>query len=363
MSLENLLASPLITVLRHDRRAQFSAGLCIGLIAIQQIGYSKRRSPVRGLVHFWVVDVPRAVVAAFARPASQFGLVRIARTFYIRWLFGGKTEDVRAMLNTANEKELETQTKKGLKVVEVCEDFEGGTVKGRWFIHDEIMRENTICLLWFHGGGYVFQNAANGAAHHYELLKEFNNSPLAFDEADPAKKSRRLDKFPTQLLEAVAAYQWLVSVKSVKKLVVGGDSAGAHLAIALMNAITTRLQHVPVKPIASVLMAPWVNPFLKENAKIFSDASFRAPFDYCDFTNNKTAIHTAEKGTLVIYGSIEIIVDSIRSFVARLRNQNTVGLEVYEYPNEMHCFNKHNPISGNGRDALVKTAAFLHKLF
>ncbi|KAJ3059509.1 hypothetical protein HDU99_006316, partial [Rhizoclosmatium hyalinum] len=294
MSLENLLASPLITVLRHDRRAQFSAVLCIGLIAIQQIGYSKRRSPVRGLVHFWVVDVPRAVVAAFGRPASQFGLVRIARTFYIRWLFGGKTEDVRAMLNTANEKELETQTKKGLKVVEVCEDFEGGTVKGRWFIHDEIMRENTVCLLWFHGGGYVFQNAANGAAHHYELLKEFNNSPLAIDEADPAKKCRRLvifsleyslapeAKFPTQLLEAVAAYQWLVSVKSVKKLVVGGDSAGAHLAIALMNAVSTQLQHILVQPIASILMAPWVNPFLKEfpkgtfdtftpnNAKIFS---------------------------------------------------------------------------------------------
>jgi len=71
--------------------------------------------------------------------------------------------------------------------------------------------------------------------------------------------------FPTQLIDALAGYNYLVNVVGVKPddIVVVGDSAGGNLAHALVRYLTdyqgTSEVNLPGPPGALLLLSPWVN--------------------------------------------------------------------------------------------------------
>ena len=65
--------------------------------------------------------------------------------------------------------------------------------------------------------------------------------------------------FPTQLEEAVAAYEYLVHEMAIpaEKVVVAGDSAGGHLVLSMLVSLHQR-SSLP-KPGGAVLLSPWLS--------------------------------------------------------------------------------------------------------
>ena len=116
--------------------------------------------------------------------------------------------------------------------------------------------KNGPCLVFFHGGGFVYQ----AAPHHFvlarRLAKALNVKTLFVDYRMSPKY-----KFPTAPEDAYDVYTWLL--KNVHKLAVDkqrialvGDSAGGNLAAVLCLMARDRGIQLPR---AQVLIYPWVD--------------------------------------------------------------------------------------------------------
>jgi acetyl esterase/lipase len=114
-------------------------------------------------------------------------------------------------------------------------------------------------MLHFHGGGYLCGTAAetdltssipkalvmHSAVHHI-LSVDYRLAPMA--------------PWPLALLDAISAYRYLVVDLGIpeRDIIVIGDSAGGHLALALTRWIRDEGSHVGLHiPRALVLMSPW----------------------------------------------------------------------------------------------------------
>lgn len=129
--------------------------------------------------------------------------------------------------------------------------------------------KNSPCLVFFHGGGFVYQ----AAPHHFvlarKLAKALNVRTLFVDY----RKSPKY-KFPTAPEDAYDAYTWLLN--NVDKLDVDkqrialiGDSAGANLSAALCLMARDRGVQLPC---TQVLIYPYVDRNMKaESMKEFID--------------------------------------------------------------------------------------------
>lgn len=114
-------------------------------------------------------------------------------------------------------------------------------------------------LLAFHGGGYICGTAAETDATSliYRNLVQYTavKHVLSVDY-------RLADKspWPVPLLDAISAYHHLVAVEGVdeRDILLGGDSAGGHLAMALMRWIRDAGVQLGLRgPRALLLFSPW----------------------------------------------------------------------------------------------------------
>jgi len=119
--------------------------------------------------------------------------------------------------------------------------------------------EDDPVMLHFHGGGYLCGTAAETdltssipkalveqSVIHHILSIDYRLAPTA--------------PWPLPLLDAISAYRYLVQDEGVNErdIVIAGDSAGGHLALALTRWIRDQGQAVGLKgPRALVLMSPW----------------------------------------------------------------------------------------------------------
>ncbi len=93
--------------------------------------------------------------------------------------------------------------------------------------------EQTPCLFFLHGGGFVF----NAAPHHFALARRFTKElqvKTIFVDYRLAPKY----KFPIAPNDCLSAYRWVISNSEklgidTKKILVCGDSAGGNLATVL----------------------------------------------------------------------------------------------------------------------------------
>lgn len=122
-----------------------------------------------------------------------------------------------------------------------------------------------------HGGGYVHQSAhptdltaniVRGLLQHVESVTRVFSVEYRLAAGKPFKPAH---SFPTQLLDALAGYNYLVDVVgfSPNDIIVVGDSAGANLAHALTMYLTqykdTTDVALPAPPSALILLSPWVD--------------------------------------------------------------------------------------------------------
>lgn len=228
--------------------------------------------------------------------------------------------------------------------------------RGEWFVGKNL--QTGVTVLYFHGGGYSF------------YPKSYDSFIALIAQAAKARifaLDYRLSpehRFPAQLEDALHAYRWLLETGvDASNLVVGGDSAGGNLALALL--LRARDSNLPLPALAVALSPPtdleteypslagnqdtdWIDkPELLHWAVWFCDsAQLRDPLI--------SPMWADLRGLPPIYiqaGSAEILYDSIRAFVNRAKSQGAdVVLEAWEDMN--HVFQMFGPDAPQSAEAL-----------
>lgn len=106
-------------------------------------------------------------------------------------------------------------------------------------------------ILWFHGGGYVFgtlraySGMAGRIARASRCRVHVPEYRLAPEHPSPAATE-----------DGLAAYRALLDREGPGRLLVGGDSAGGHLTVAVLQA--ARDEGLPM-PAGAILLSPWLD--------------------------------------------------------------------------------------------------------
>jgi epsilon-lactone hydrolase len=126
---------------------------------------------------------------------------------------------------------------------------EGG-VRGEWVEWKD--READATLLYLHGGGYL---ACSPQTHRPITLTLARHARLKIFALDYRLAPEH--RFPAAVEDALSAYRWLLAQGTdPRRLVVGGDSAGGGLALALMVALRDAGESLPA---AAVCLSPWTD--------------------------------------------------------------------------------------------------------
>lgn len=145
--------------------------------------------------------------------------------------------------------------------------------RGRWVISNSFTNPGEpskadIIILYLHGGGYFSSSPATYLLFLLQLaeaiIKEGKSVSIFALEYDLAPEAR----FPKQLKQARAVYDWLISDLGVlsDKLLLMGDSAGGHLALSLLVELwqpkfgEAQSTSSAVKPgVGVMLLSPWLS--------------------------------------------------------------------------------------------------------
>jgi monoterpene epsilon-lactone hydrolase len=133
-----------------------------------------------------------------------------------------------------------------------------GGVPGEWV---EASSSSKVTLLYLHGGGYV----ACSPEMHRPITVAFAQNGLRVFAPDYRMAPEHL--FPAAVDDAVSVYRALLEQGA--KIVVGGDSAGGGLALALM--ISLRDAGLPL-PAAAALFSPWTDLAATGESLVTNDA-------------------------------------------------------------------------------------------
>lgn len=112
--------------------------------------------------------------------------------------------------------------------------------------------EGAGVLLYCHGGGYQMGSLASHGPLMADLAAAGGVRALGFDYRLAPEH-----RYPAALEDALAVYRWLLnSGEDPARIAIGGDSAGAGLALATL--LKARGAGLPL-PAAAVFLSPWVD--------------------------------------------------------------------------------------------------------
>ncbi|CAK4071436.1 unnamed protein product [Aphanomyces euteiches] len=125
-----------------------------------------------------------------------------------------------------------------------------------WF-GDALNDASDVNMLYIHGGGFVWCHAetnAQGVVGMVSNAKSQYGKTLVALGLD--YKLAPEAKFPSQLHEALAAYEYLTT-RSSKPILLLGDSAGGNLVLSLLLALKLPENKHLRRPAAAVAVSPW----------------------------------------------------------------------------------------------------------
>lgn len=244
-----------------------------------------------------------------------------------------------------------------------------------------------------HGGGYVRLSAhpsdltaaiVRGLLKHVESVTRVFSLEYRLAVGKPFKPAH---PFPTQLLDALAGYNYLVNIVgfSPDDIIIVGDSAGANLAHALTLYLTeykdTTEVALPAPPNALILLSPWADLGTTHIKLPKGSARTLQASDYVDVASVKSGIHysidafTGPHGheiteinpyvspasldpglsvdfknfprTFIVGGGAEVLIDSIRTLKDRMIKDLGEGngveegegkVRYYEVPDGIHDY-------------------------
>ncbi|KAH7156038.1 Alpha/Beta hydrolase protein [Dactylonectria macrodidyma] len=116
----------------------------------------------------------------------------------------------------------------------------------------------TKTLLWIHGGAYCMGTPFWMFSTLFRLTELMSDRDVDLNILSISYTLAPNAVLPHQQSEAVAAYRYLIEKEKISPdhIIVGGESAGGHLAVACLLGIAR--QGLP-RPAASILLCPWVN--------------------------------------------------------------------------------------------------------
>jgi acetyl esterase/lipase len=210
-----------------------------------------------------------------------------------------------------------------------------GGVPAEWFLP---RFEAPVTLLYFHGGGYVVGSPTS----HQDLIARIATASPAKVIA-PDYRLAPENPFPAAIDDAVAIYRALDVPRD--KLVVGGDSAGGGLALALLQ----RLGRDEM-PAGAALICPWV-----DLTAAGGSLETNAPFDWGNEALGHTWIAAYLQGhdpkdplasavfgdlaglppLLIQVGQAELIYDQCVALAARARGCD-VDARLAAYEDQIH---------------------------
>ena len=123
-------------------------------------------------------------------------------------------------------------------------------VAGEWITPPAVSGDITV--YWLHGGGYYMGSVNTHASMITQIAAACDARAFAVDYRLAPE-----NPFPAGLDDAVAGYRWLLE-RGVDpaRLVIGGDSAGGGLTLAVLQRL--REDGDPL-PAATVLLSPWTD--------------------------------------------------------------------------------------------------------
>lgn len=222
-------------------------------------------------------------------------------------------------------------------------------------------------FLYLHGGGYFFGSPRlfrgfswrlSAATRRPVLLPDYRLAP----EHTPADA----------LADAVAAYEFLLACgHSADEIVVGGDSAGGHLVLALVHSLKRRGEPLPK---AVVAISPWADLNCAGESITVNDrteymlpapAMGRLGGSYCGHLAADDPIHdpvradyTGFPPLMLVSSSTEALRDDAR-LVARLASEAGVEVVHQEWNDQVHVFPVLADFIPEGKAAFRHIAEFL----
>ena len=245
------------------------------------------------------------------------------------------------------------------------ESVDAGGVAAEWSRAPGV--DATRALLFLHGGGYCSGSIVSHRAVATEAGRALGAPALAVDYRRAPEHP-----FPAAVDDAVTAWEWLRGQGfAADRIVVGGDSAGAGLSLALWQRLRAAGEATPG---CLWLVSPWtdltmsggsiqskddVDPLLHRAYLEELAAAYVPPGIARDdpFVSPLFADLTGLPPTLIQVGTDETLLDdALRLAAAAAHHDADVTLQVW--PHMIHAFPLWNRGLAEGSDALARFAAF-----
>ena len=242
-----------------------------------------------------------------------------------------------------------------------------GGVPAEWIMAPEA--QDGRVLLYLHGGGYIFGSTRT----HRVMLAHISRAAQARVLGLDYRLAPECP-FPAPVDDSVAAYRWLLANgQNPKKIVIGGDSAGGGLMVAVLVAL--RYLGEPM-PAAGVGISAWtdmestgrsfitnaeVDPSVNRERLIDLGKTYLAGKDpRAPLASPIHADLTGLPPLLLQVGSIETLLDDSNELAKRAREAG-VEVEVDVWDDMPHVWHHFAPILPEARQAIGRIGEFVRK--
>jgi monoterpene epsilon-lactone hydrolase len=243
------------------------------------------------------------------------------------------------------------------------------SISGEWVEHITA-RESPYAMLYLHGGAYFMLSSATHRGITSKFSKLAHVKVIAIDYRLAPEHP-----FPAGLDDAFSTYSWLIDPEGggyqPQNVVIGGDSAGGGLTLALI--IRLRDSGLPL-PAAAVCLSPWVDlecrgESWKTNQNYdylqMPDTFFNIPQMYAGaYPLNHPLIsplHASLAGLpplLIQAGEVELLRDDAVMFAEKAKKEGVdVTLEIYT--DMFHVFQAFGSLAAKSQEAFGSAAAFI----
>lgn len=287
-------------------------------------------------------------------------LIRAARR---RWEAGPDTPASLLAVRRATDRLARTaRVPRGVEITP--EEF--GLFDGEW-VRARGVDEGKV-FLYFHGGGYFFGSPQMYRGFSWRLSASSKRPVLMIDyrlapEYTPADA----------LSDALVSYEALLARgHTPQDIVVGGDSAGGHLVLALIHALKRRGLGVPS---AVVALSPWADITCAADSYTSNERlDHLIPAKkltwlgkvYCEGLAEDDTLHDPVRGDyqgfpplMLITSDTEVLRDDAR-LVARLASEAGAPVVHQEWRDQVHVFPVFADFVPEGKAAFRHIAEFLH---
>jgi len=246
-----------------------------------------------------------------------------------------------------------------------CEEVDAGGVPGEWITTPEAREDRVV--YYFHGGGYVLGSVNT----HREMISRLSRAAGARALAINYRLAPE-DPFPAAVYDAVAGYQWLLSMGiEPRRIVIAGDSAGGGLTAAALVAL--RDAEVPL-PAAGVCISPWADMECTGVAKLAAreggieyQGILKMAKTYVGDADLKTPlaspIHADLTGLpplLIQVGGAEELIEDAILLEARAR-QCGVDATLETWEDMFHVWHTFAPMLPEGQQAIDRIGEFVRE--